>query len=140
MGLNFSETIRNARLQAVITELDTGDDGVLPTAYMEFYDNPRPSAGAAITTETLIGTVAFSEPSGTISAGVLTFDTITDDLLADADADIGWARAYDSGGVWQMDMGCGLVGSGQEILFNTLTARIGGVIKILSGSFTEGNS
>lgn len=140
MGLNFSEALRNARLQVVLDNMDGGAGGVLPTAYMELYDNPRPAAGAAITTETLIGTVAFSDPSGTITAGVLTFDTIADDLLADADADIGWARIYDSDGLWQMDLGCGLSGSGQEIIFNTLTARIGGVIKILSGSFTEGNS
>ena len=140
MGLNFSEPLRNARLQHVITVLDGGADGVTLTAMMHFYTGPRPAAGAAITTEIYIGSCALAEPSATIASGVLTFDTITDDVSADADEDIGWCRIVDSDGTWVMDLGCGLTASGQEIIFNTLTARIGGTIKILSGSFTEGNA
>ena len=139
MGLNFSEALRNARLQAVIDKLDSGADGVTTTAMMHFYDEPRPPAGDAITTEILIGSCALSEPSATISAGVLTFEPISDEVSADADEDIFWCRIVDSDGTWVLDLGCGINASGEQIIFNTLTARIGGVIKILSGSFTEGN-
>jgi len=140
MTIALSTTARDNRLQQIIDEMDGGADGVTATAMMHFYDNPRPASGAAITTETLIASNALSEPSATISAGVLTFDTITDDVSADADADIGWCRIVDSDGAFVIDMDCGIAASGAEIIFNTVTARIGGVVQILSGSFTEGNA
>ncbi|MCP4501571.1 MAG: hypothetical protein GY822_16555 [Deltaproteobacteria bacterium] len=106
---------------------------------MHFYTEPRPSAGVDITTEIFVASCALSEPSAVVAGGVLTFETISDDVSADADEDIGWCRIVDSDGEWVMDLGCGIKDSGEQIIFNTLTARIGGVIKILSGSLTEGN-
>jgi hypothetical protein len=107
---------------------------------MNFYTGPRPASGAAITTEVLIGTVTFSDPCGTITNNVLTFSTISDDVSADANGDIVWARINDGDGTWVMDLDCGETGSGAEIIFNTVTARVGGVIQVLSGSLTEGNA
>lgn len=139
MTMNFSTALRTARGQAVINQIDAGTDAVTTEALMLFYSNPRPLAGAPITPAVLIGTCALSEPCGTVANGVVTFDTISDDISVDADDDIGWCRIIDSDGDYVIDLGCGLSGSGQEIIFNTLTARIGGVLQILSGSFTEGN-
>lgn len=140
MSIGLDVALRNARLQQIIDALDAG----VGAGYFEFYGAGvgRPATGAAITDQTLIGTSVLSDPSGTISNGVLTFNPISDDLSADADEDIEWCRAFDGSGGFVMDLGCGSVAipNGQEIIFNTLTARIGGVIQILSGSLTEGNA
>lgn len=139
MTMNFSTALRNSRAQAVIDHIDAGADAVTTEGVMHFYNGPRPAAGAAITTETLLASCALSEPSGTVANGVLTFATISDDVSVDADGDVLWCRIVDSDGDWVIDLGCGIAGSGEQIIFNTLTARIGGVLQILSGSFTEGN-
>jgi len=139
MSMNFSTALRNARGQAVISEIDAGADAVTTMGVMHFYNNPRPAAGAAITTETHIAECELSEPCATVTNGVVTFDTVSDDVAAEADEDIGWCRIVDSDGVYVIDLDCGIAASGAEIIFNTVTARIGGVVQILSGSFTEGN-
>jgi len=121
--------------------LDALDAGAGANATIKLYGAGagRPATGAAITDQTLIGTLTLSNPSGTISTGTLTFGTIADDTSADADEDIEWARFLDTDGDFVTDMGCGIAASGEELIFNTLTARVGGVVQILSGGLTEGN-
>ena len=138
MTIGMPTAMRDARMQVLLDALDTGAGA---NATIKFYGAGvgRPATGAAITDQTLIGTLDMSAPSGTITTGVLTLSTVTDDVSADADADIGWARFLDKDGAFVIDASCGLTGSGEDIIFNTLTARIGGVVQVLSGSFTEGN-
>ena len=136
MAISMTSAMRTSRLQVVLNAIDAG----VTAATMNFYTGPRPASGAAITTEVLIGTVTFSDPCGTIANNVLTFSTISDDVSADANGDIVWARINDGDGTWVMDLDCGETGSGAEIIFNTVTARVGGVIQVLSGSLTEGNA
>ena len=140
MKLNFSLALRNARLQTVIDTIDGGDDSATPTAIMQFYTGPKPAAaGAAIGTEVLLASCVLPQPSATIVNGVLTFEPIADDEAADATGVIAWCRIVDSSGVWVMDLDCGVDGLGAAIIFNTLNVQGGGVLKIISGSFTEGN-
>ena len=140
MALGFSVALRDARLQKIIDLLDTGSTN--PNGQIELYGAGvgRPATGAAVTDQTLIGTLNLAIPSATIATGVLTFDTIADDVSADADEDIEWARFFDRDGNFIFDAGCGIGGSGEEIIFNTVTAKIGGAIQITSGSLTEGNT
>ncbi len=137
--LNLKLSIRTARLQLVLDALDAA---ATPGA-IEFYTGPKPAAGAAITTEILIGTLVLSQPAGTITGDTLTFDAISDDISADADGDIAWARASDGNGVWVFDGDCAATGTPEAasalFVFNTLTARLGGIIQILSGALVEGN-
>ena len=131
--------MRTSRIQVILDALDAG---VGSFATMALYGEGvgRPATGAAITDQTLFGTITLSNPSATILNGVLTFDTFTDDSSADADGDIEWARFFDTDGNFVTDMGCGIAASGEEIIFNTLTVRLGGIIQVLSGSLTEGNA
>ena len=140
MTIAFSTAVRNARGNATIAEIDGGADAVTLTGVMHFYTATRPASGVAITTQTLLASCELSEPSGTVSNGVTTFDPISDDVAADADGDIAWCRIVDSDGAFVIDLDCGIDGSGADIIFNTITARVGGVVQILSGSFTEGNA
>lgn len=140
MTIGFSTALRTARLQQVVALLDAGS-GANATVLFYGGGSGRPATGAAITDQTLVATVGLSKPSGTVSGGVLTFDTFSDDISADADEDIEWARFLNTDDEFVIDMGCGstAVPAGNEIIFNTLTARIGGVVQVVSGSLTEGN-
>ncbi|WP_333873049.1 hypothetical protein [Methylobacter sp.] len=134
-ALAFSTALRNSRAQCIAAALDAG---ATPGKIL-LYTAPRPATGAAITTQTLIGTCMLSDPCGTVSNGVLVFDDINDDDLADATGVIAWARGVDGDDAFVLDMSCGIEGSGAALIFNTLSAQMGGAIQILSGSITEGN-
>lgn len=136
MSIAFSTALRNARLQKIIDALDAA---ATPGKIL-LYSATRPATGAAITDQTLLGTITLADPCATISAGVLTFGTFVEDSSADATGTIAWARGEDGDGNFVMDLGCGVSGSGQELIFNTLSVQAGGVIQILSGSLTEGNA
>lgn len=133
MSIGLATTTRNNRGQAVIEDIDSGAD----PSYMKFYTAPRPVTGGVVTD--LIGANELYDPSGSMSNGVLTFNLISDELSVKKTGDIAWARITDGDGVFVMDMDCGLSGSGAEIIFDNLSAQLGGTIKILSGSITEGN-
>jgi hypothetical protein len=137
MNIKLSTAARNARLTALRDQLDAdGEPG-----YIEFYTATQPATGgAAITTQTLLGTCTLSKPCGSVSGGVLTLATVADDLSADADGDIAWARFYDGAGNWLMDADCGDEASSALIKFNTVIAKAGGIIQIVSGTLTEGNA
>ena len=138
MTIGMNVLVRNARAQALLDKIDSGADTITLTGMMHFYDGVRAATGGAVTN--LIASCALSQPAGTIASGVITFSTITDDVAADLDADISWCRIVDSDAGFVLDLDCGIAASGAEIIFNTLTARVGGVVQILSGSFTEGNA
>jgi hypothetical protein len=136
MAISFTTALRDARAQKIIDAMDAGASA----GKLQFYDGVQPAAGAAITTEILIGTNLLSDPSATITGGVLTLDPVSDDVAADADGIITWARITDSNDLFVMDLDCGVAGSGAAIIFNTTVARLGGVIQVLSGTLTEGNA
>jgi hypothetical protein len=137
MNIKLSTAARNARLTALRDKLDADTD----PGYIEFYTATQPATGgAAITDQTLLGTCTLSKPSGSVSGGVLTFDVVADDISADADGDIAWARFYDGAGTFVMDGDCGNEASSALIKFNTVVAKAGGIIQVVSGTLTEGNA
>lgn len=135
MPLNFSTTLRTARLQAIINALDTGTNN----ATLKFYSAAKPATGAAITDQVLLGTLTFSKPCGTVANGVLTFEPIASDPVADATGVINWGRAFDGNGAFVMDLNCG-VDSNAVVAFNNVSVEAGGIIMINSGALTEGNA
>lgn len=135
MALGINETIRTTRSQAIANALDGGASA----GKIEFYDGVQPTTGAAITSQTLLATLLLSDPSAVVATGVLTLNSVNDDVAADADGTITWARATDSDDLHVFDVDCGVAASGAGIIFNTTTVRLGGVVQILSGTITEGN-
>lgn len=133
MAIGMITALRNSRLDAIVTAIDAA----ATAGQMRFYNGVRPATGGAVTT--LVATNVLSDPSGSVAVGVLTFNSINDDISADADENITWARIVDGDDNFVMDMDCGESGSGAEVIFNTVSATIGGVVQILSGSITEGN-
>jgi hypothetical protein len=137
MNFKISLAVRNARLAVIRDALDADTN----PGYIEFYTAPQPAnGGAAITTQTKLGTCILSKPSGTVANGSLTLSTVADDLAADATGDIAWARLYDGAGTFVADGDVGDPNSSALIKFNTISALQGGLIKITSGELVEGNA
>ena len=137
MTIGLKVEHRNARLQVIADAIDAN----VAAGYMEFYTATRPATGAAITAQTLLGTVTFSVAcAATITGGLLTFDTITQDAAADADGAAAWARVLDGAGTFVADLSVGESGSGADIIINTVNIVTGGPISVTSGTITEGNA
>jgi len=133
---NMSTAVRNARATVLITALDAA----ATAGEIRIYSGTKPAAGAALAGNTLLGTLALSDPSGVVANGVITFATVSDDTSADADGTITWARFVDGDGNFVADCDCGVAGSNAALIFNAVTVTTGGVIRITSGTGTEGNA
>lgn len=136
MAIGLSTTIRNARLTAIVDAIDGGSGA----GTLKIYSGVRPATGGALSGNTLLATLTFTDPCGSVSGGVLTFDTITADASADDDGTATWARLADSAGTFCLDLGCGESGSGKEIIFNSANFTSGGEVSISSMQITAGNA
>jgi hypothetical protein len=137
MSISMATTLRNARLNQITAAIDAGAGA----GTLKLYTGPRPASGAAITSETLLATLTFSDPSaGAASAGVLTLDTITDDTSADASGTAVWARIQDSDAAFVMDLDVGAAGSGADIELVSTTITAGQAVGIASATITEANA
>ena len=128
----LSETTRTARMQVVADQLDGGT--------MRFYDGDMAVGGDLVITGTLIATLGLSNPSGVVSVGRLILDPISPDLTIDATGTITWVRLVDSGGLFVMDLDCGVADSGAAVILTKVDAIINGSISVSSGVIVDGNS
>lgn len=133
--INFTTPLRNAMAQSIATALDAG-----PAAgTLAFYDGTQPaSANDAITTQTKLGTLTLSDPSGTVDAGILTFAPITQDSAADATGTATWARLFDSTGAAVCDLDVTNEAGSGAIKLNTVAIGAGGPILMNSLVITVG--
>jgi len=136
MGIALADTIRTARATAILTAIDAGSG----PAVMNFYTAPQPAKSSAITSQTLLGTVTCSDPAGTVTNGVLTLSAISDDSLADADGVATWARVLDSSGTFVMDITVTDNAGAGPIKMASTQIYAGGIIRVSSAVFTEGNA
>lgn len=138
MAIGLKVELRNARLNVVRDAIDAG----AAAGTLKIYAGTRPVTGAAVTTQTLLATCTFGDPSAAdAAAGVLTFNAITG-ANAVADGTATWARAADSDGTFVMDMDVGVdeVGATETILLNTVNLVTGGPVSVNSGTLTAGNA
>jgi len=137
MTLGIKVEIRNGFLDDIKAAIDAGSGA----GKLKLYTATRPATGAAITTQTLLGTVVCSDPCAPAAdAGVLTFSAFTDDEDADASGDATWARLTDSSDNFVADASVGISGSGADIILNSVSIAAGGIIRITSGTLTAGNA
>ena len=136
MTIGLKDDIRNDRLDLITQYIDAGAG----PGTIKVYDGTRPAKGAAITTETLLVTGTFSDPSApAATGGVLTFNAITGGNAV-ADGTATWARVEDSDGTFIMDMSVGLVGSGADLILNTTALVTGGPVAFTAATITAGNA
>jgi hypothetical protein len=136
MGVAFADTLRSARAQKIIDAINNGAG----PGTMLFYTAPQPAKGAAITTQTLLGTLTFAEPAGSITDGVLTFDALDDDGSVDADGVAAWVRVLDGGGAFVMDMTVTDSAGAGPVKMPSTQVYAGGILHMTSAVLTEGNS
>jgi hypothetical protein len=132
MALGVLTSIRTAWVTAIQTAIDAGATG----GKIKFYDGTRPATNGTATN--LLGTVICSTTCGTVSNGVLTFSTFTDDSNAAASGTATWARITDSADTFVCD--CSVGTSGADINLNSVSITAGGIIRITSGTLTAGNA
>lgn len=134
-SIKFATAVRSAMAQAIVDALDGGAGPGL----LQFYTGAQPaSPDVAVTTQILLGTLTLSDPAGTITTGVLTFDVITQDGAADANGDATWARLRDSTGSAIIDLDVSDTSGAGAIKLNTIHIVAGGPILMNSLVITIG--
>jgi len=127
---------------AIATLIKSSIDTAITAGAVHFYtDSPPTVTGGAITTQVLIATCPLSKPCGTVTNGLLTFDVVTDDLVADNSGTIGFGRVVDGDGVFVFDADAGLTSSTTAFFrFVSLAAVAGGTVKINTMTFGVGSN
>lgn len=119
MTMGLLEAHRNSRLQVISDAIDAGAGA----GKLVIYSGSRPATGGAATTE--VATLTFSAASAaSITGGLLTFDTITDDTSATGGTAT-WARCVDSVDTFVCDLSVGATSSGEDIELNNVVIGAG---------------
>lgn len=136
MALSYATSLRTSRMTAVRDALDAGAGA----GYLRFYNGTPPAnVGAALSGNTLLAQCNLSDPSGTVTNGVLTFSAIADDLSVDASGTPTFFRGFDSNGN-AVVQGTVAETSGGDINFDETAWLLGGVVDVTSLVLTEGNA
>lgn len=137
MALGFNVSARNAFLATIASLVDAGTGAGL----LRLYSGTRPATGAAITTQTLLATLTFSDPSFSApSNGSMTANSIGSDLSADASGTATWFRITNSDGTFVADGNVGVFGSGADLELSTNVISVGGSVSLVAATITAGNA
>lgn len=122
----LSGDLRDARLQLLVDQLAGGT--------LTLYTAPQPTAGASITTQTIL--IAISLP---ISISIVnhTATLAISPQIITASGNAAWGRITDSDDGFVLDGDCGLVSSDALFRLKTLALESGKYLATLSASFSE---
>ncbi len=130
--IDYSIPAKNAMMTAVRDLLDVSDPDA---GYMEIYTATKPTTpGAAITTQTLLGTIPLALPCGTVVDGELVLSCPIEEDNGPATGNIAWGRLFNGNDDWVADYDVGITSSGAALELNRLEAYTGGIIRINYGS------
>ena len=131
--IRFVTAVKNSALDTIKTAIDAGAGA----GTIKIYTGTQPTTAAdAVTTQTLLGTLTFSDPCGTSAAGVLTMSAITQDSSADATGTATWARIADSTGSTVCDVDVTATGGGGYVQMASTSITAGGPIAFNSFTIT----
>jgi len=132
-NLRLATASQAAMLNAIRDKIDAGSGA----GTIKFYTATQPAnANTAISGQTLIGTLTFSDPSASsTSTDTLTFSAITDDSAADNTGTITWARIADSSGNTVFD--CDVNTSGATINMSAVAVNANDILRITSFTLTQ---
>ena len=133
MALGFATTLRTARASQIVAAIDAGAGA----GKLRLYNGTRPATGGAVTT--LLAELTFSDPCGTVTNGVLTFNSITSDASADNTGTATWFRIVDSTGAFVLDGTITVTGGGGDITMTSTSIQAGVTVDATSLVFTEDN-
>lgn len=131
--VHLATETKNSMLAALANAIDAGSAG----GTIKLYTATIPAdASVAISTQTLLGTLTFSDPCGSTGAGTLTMSSITNDTTADATGTATWARIADSSGTTIMDIDVSATGGSGALQLNTTAIVQNGPISITAFTVT----
>lgn len=123
--LRLTVALQTSCITPIMTAIDAGAGAGL----IDIYNGTIPATAAtAVTTQTKLGTLTFSDPSGSVTSGVFTASSITQDSSADATGTASWARIKDSTGATVGDIDITSTGGGGLLQLNTVNIVAGGPI------------
>jgi len=126
----ISVTAAIAMCDQLVDLLDAGAGAGL----CDIYTTPKPAdVSVGITSQTLLGTLTFSDPAfgsavDNTEKATATANAITSDTNADANGTAVWFRAKDSNGVAIFDGTVGDTGSDFDMIINSVNVSAGGTI------------
>ena len=127
--MKLRTTVKNS----VLTQLNDAFSAGTSAGVLKLYTGTmRATPETAITTQTLLGTLTFSDPAGVVADGVLTMSAITQDAAADATGTATWATVEDSNGLSVFDIDVTNTGGGGTLQLNTVNIVSGGPILVTS--------
>lgn len=131
--------LANATRSGMVNAVRNLIDGGAGAGTIKFYTASQPAdANTAVSSQTLIGTLTFTDPSAVdASNGVLTFSAIADDSSADATGTIAWARIADSTGATVFDCDVTATGGGGTIQLSSVAVTAGDTLRITSFTLTQ---
>lgn len=125
--INFTTALKSSRATAILSAIGT-------SGKIFIYTGAQPASPDSAATGTLLATLALSATAGTVSNGVLTFNTITDGTAV-ATGTAGYARVVTSANAAVLDLDVGT--SATSVILNTTSIVTGGPVQISSASITE---
>ena len=131
MTVRVHTNTRNAIVNAVLGLLDA-DVGA---SKAEIRSGSQPAAATDAASGTLLATVVFADPAGTVSAGVLTF-TDPAAVTAVAAGTATWARLLDNSGDTILDCTVSATGGGGELQLATVSITVGLSVDVTAFSIT----
>lgn len=135
--IDYSISARNAMFNGLITLLDAEDPN---PSILLFYTATKPTAGEAITDQTLLGVAELHIPCGTVVDGQLVFSVPFEDDNIPNSGTVTWARLVDGGGVWVADLDVELLEdpdtSTAAIKLSSIAVHKGGILRITDGVLT----
>jgi hypothetical protein len=136
VALSFSDSLRNARANAITTACDAGSGA----AILEIRTGSKPASPDDAATGTLLASITLNDPSfGSSSDGVITLDVspTIEDTSADATGTAAHFRIKTSAGAGVVDGTVTATGNGGDITLNTVSLVSGAAVTITSGTITE---
>lgn len=133
MNIKLTTALRNAMGDLILAALNAGSGA----AVLKFYTGTQPAGpDTAVTSQTLLGTLTFSDPAGSTADGVVTFGAITQDSAADASGTAAWVRLCDSAGAAVLDGDVTNNAGTGFVKINTTSILTGGPIQCTSATLT----
>jgi hypothetical protein len=121
MSSNVRLTVETAN--AIANLLASLPDAGSSAGTILIYSGPLPATpSTAITTQTLFGTVTFSDPAfGSAVNGTIEANDLVSDAAADASGTPVFGRVKDSSGTTRYDLTCGIEGSSAALIMGSET-------------------
>lgn len=133
MTIQLDVTVRNARLEAIETQI-----GTLPV--LKIRTGAQPANCATADSGTVIATVSLpSDWMAAASGGAKAMLGTWEDLLADAAGTAGHFRIYDSGGTCRVQGSCTATGGGGDMTIDNSLLALNQDFKVTSFTLTDGN-